>query len=295
MDIYVHVMGGCNLSCRYCWYETGELSYSRTRLTPLDLDTWLKQLESTGIEINSVILTGGEPMIHRQFRQFVDVAVTRVPNVVVLTNGTLMTTEWADMFQEKKIGVHISIDSLTEEHHNTWRGRHADVKEAIRLLEKCEVSNRRMVTVVNRENIDEIPLLWEYSLAHGFSIEFQPADIPTTDDAHLANCTPEEVTKLNKFLRPWAQMNEKMYYIGFFTIVTTGASLPLLRECPFAERSLIIDSDGSVYACFQKKLLSWKLGNIVYDDIVSIMKKRALILEDTHPTKCLELGCLGVF
>lgn len=105
-------VGACNLRCQYCWYETGVLDYVKTAVKPADLSRWLNECRNL-YSVKYLTITGGEPMLRRDFGELLDVGVHHQLRVAVLTNGTRITKQWARTFREKETEVHISLDSLT--------------------------------------------------------------------------------------------------------------------------------------------------------------------------------------
>lgn len=118
------VASRCNLNCRYCYvYNKGDESY-RTQpyqMRPETVSALLSRVASYCLEANlrevAFIFHGGEPLLAGKdfFRQFVAettaILGSRVtPTYALETNGTLLTSEWLDLFRELDIGFGISLD-----------------------------------------------------------------------------------------------------------------------------------------------------------------------------------------
>jgi len=112
-DLRVSVTDRCNFRCQYCmpaeglpWLERSEI------LTYEEIERLLRLLVSMGIE--DVRLTGGEPLVRRDFPVLVAklAAIEGIKDLSLTTNGYLLERD-ADALEAAGIGrVNVSIDSL---------------------------------------------------------------------------------------------------------------------------------------------------------------------------------------
>jgi len=111
---------GCNLRCRHCYRESEpeKNAYMPTE----DLLDVLDRLHQAGLR--SVELTGGEPLMHRDFPAVLDFCSERFPLVGVLTNGTLLPDAVADRFSRMgdQLLLSMSLDGPNPESHDLRRG-----------------------------------------------------------------------------------------------------------------------------------------------------------------------------
>jgi len=80
----------CNLRCVHCYSDSNAVQY------PGELD-W-EQMEGVVADlavyqVPSLLLSGGEPMIHPRFFDLVDLATAAGLKLTISTNGTLITPE----------------------------------------------------------------------------------------------------------------------------------------------------------------------------------------------------------
>ena len=71
-SLYMYIAGSCNLACRHCWISpTYEPDNTKGQFLKLE---YIKKAvtEAKPLGLQSVKLTGGEPMLHPQFREIVD-------------------------------------------------------------------------------------------------------------------------------------------------------------------------------------------------------------------------------
>lgn len=126
--LYVNPAGGCNLSCGHCWVDSecsargfdcraplpGEIS-------PEDLGSILDQASGLGLE--SVKFTGGEPLLRTDFPALHSEAAGRGLRIIVETNGTLEPEGLWDVWSfQPPAFVALSVDSAEKELHDALRG-----------------------------------------------------------------------------------------------------------------------------------------------------------------------------
>ncbi|MFA6074709.1 MAG: SynChlorMet cassette radical SAM/SPASM protein ScmF [Negativicutes bacterium] len=121
-SIYFYLTDGCNLNCRHCWLAplfTG----NNEPCNFLDLDL-LKDIVRQGKEIGlqSVKLTGGEPLLHPQFEAIVDFLQAEELGITVETNGVLLTEELAKkLVKSKAFHLSVSLDGVDADTHEAMR------------------------------------------------------------------------------------------------------------------------------------------------------------------------------
>jgi len=152
----LQITGRCNLSCKHCFLGKTNLA----ELSPGQITAILKEFEE--MQGLRVLITGGEPLLHRQFEAINE----RLPDFfirkVLFTNGSLLGKKVL-----KKLHVHevqISIDGL-EHAHDSLRGK-GTYRLALNAVKRAidagfEVSVSTMVHAKNLEDFDEMDRLFK--------------------------------------------------------------------------------------------------------------------------------------
>jgi MoaA/NifB/PqqE/SkfB family radical SAM enzyme len=109
------VTGRCNLECGFCYGNREALPTEE--LSVAEWHAVFRNLRSLGVM--RVDLSGGEPTIRKDLPQIAAAALDARLNVVVSTNGTLLTGERLDRFPA--VRWHVSLDSGAEEVHEASR------------------------------------------------------------------------------------------------------------------------------------------------------------------------------
>lgn len=132
--VHWSLTGRCNYRCRHCY-----MSAPHALLPQPPLETCLEVAEQiANCGVMSVSLTGGEPLVRRDFLQIVDAILGRGMRIaVIMTNGSLVDEELLDALEARNCRpeLNMSYDGPAEWHD--WlrgvKGAHDSVLRALRL------------------------------------------------------------------------------------------------------------------------------------------------------------------
>ncbi len=159
-SLYIYAMGACNLACRHCWIVPKFQPYGNNGDHCIPLEFVRKAIaESRSLGLCSVKLTGGEPTLHPQFREIVEILDAAELDIVIETNGTLIDSTLANFLKMKRVcSISVSLDGAKPETHDALRlvpGSHALAIDGIRSL--VEVGFRpQVICTLHRGNISEV-------------------------------------------------------------------------------------------------------------------------------------------
>jgi uncharacterized protein len=167
------VAARCNLNCSYCYvFNKGDTSWRQrpSRMSQEVFDAGIARLREaclrSGREEVSVTLHGGEPTLIgiRRARAFFEASRRGLEGVadvrlVIQTNGTRLTPEWVELFDEYRVDVGVSIDGPPGVHDrrrvdHRGRGSHRAVRRGVDLLREGGVP----FAVLSVVNFDADPL-----------------------------------------------------------------------------------------------------------------------------------------
>jgi len=179
-SFYLYLSASCNLRCRHCWI-TPEFSNKPAPGKTIDP----KALQDAVIEAKTlglahVKLTGGEPMLHPQFKEIVDMLTIEGISMNMETNGTLITQELAHYLKEKTNVdfVSVSIDSSVAAEHDAFRGVRGAFDAALRGLDylvDAGYANCQVIMSVHRHNRDRMEDLTRLAAEHkAETVKFNP-------------------------------------------------------------------------------------------------------------------------
>lgn len=154
-SVFWEITAACNLRCLHCVVDAGakldgELSTERC----LEL---AGELADFGVE--NVAFSGGEPLLHPDFRLIAQRVRDLGLTVQVSTNGTLVTSEIACWLKEIDAEVQVSLEGSKPEIHDHMRPGSAGFAKAIKGIRALVAAGHEITigTVLSTLNLKDIP------------------------------------------------------------------------------------------------------------------------------------------
>jgi radical SAM protein with 4Fe4S-binding SPASM domain len=151
--LLLHITDRCNLKCRHCFQgESGSHDLSLPEIVAI-----ADQFEAMqGLRL---LISGGEPLLHKSFWEVNDYLGQKDLRVVLLTNGTLIDEKTAHRLSAQE--VQISLDGMREAHdHLRGWGSFERSVAAIGYLKTAGV-DVSVATMIHRRNLDDFDNLEE--------------------------------------------------------------------------------------------------------------------------------------
>jgi radical SAM protein with 4Fe4S-binding SPASM domain len=192
----------CNLRCRHCYVAHGHTGIpGRQELNTAEIDRILGEAADGGCLW--MLLTGGEPLVRRDFLEIWTAAKRRGFLVTLFTNGTLLTPAVADALVEyRPFNLEITLYGATQatyERVTGVPGSYDRCMHGIALLQERQIpfSLKTMVLTLNRHELSSMQ-----SLARGLGCDFRyDAMINAGADGSgrpvELRITPQEVVELD--------------------------------------------------------------------------------------------------
>jgi MoaA/NifB/PqqE/SkfB family radical SAM enzyme len=158
----------CNLDCTHCFRSIyrGGAENNKDLFLPLDVLERIL-LEAGPLGYNHVAITGGEPPMHPQFGEALDIIAKLGFTYHFLTNArnfqkTLKAVS-TPLRRSKLSGISFSLDGATEATHDGIRGK-GSYREVVTAIATCqavgiEASIITTINKANRHEIDQLALL----------------------------------------------------------------------------------------------------------------------------------------
>jgi SynChlorMet cassette radical SAM/SPASM protein ScmF len=161
-QIYFYLTEGCNLACRHCWlaprFDADGSSYPTLAVELFE--TVIREAKPLGL--GGVKLTGGEPLLHPQITQLLDIVRREKLDLILETNGVLCTPAMV-----KKITkvpnrfISVSVDGADAATHEWVRGVPGCFKkaqQAVRNLAAADTPPQIIMSVMrcNAEQVDAV-------------------------------------------------------------------------------------------------------------------------------------------
>lgn len=180
----IEVTDRCNLSCPTC-YAMSSPHYGRHR-TLEEIEAMMDVIVASEGEPDVVQISGGEPTIHPQFFEILDMAKRKpIKHLMVNTNGIRIAQDpgFADRLATymPDFEVYLQWDSFRPEVLEALRGRDlTDVRiKALEQLNALNLSTTLVITVQKGMNDDEIGPIIDFALQQRCvrGVTFQPVQV----------------------------------------------------------------------------------------------------------------------
>jgi radical SAM protein with 4Fe4S-binding SPASM domain len=264
----------CDLSCRHCGSRAG-------RARPDELDTvealdLVRQMAE--LEVTEVILIGGEAYLRNDWLDIAREVVRRGMECNMTTGGRGMTRERAWAAKGAGIrNVSVSLDGL-EATHDALRGvpgAYRSALEALRNLKEVGIAVTAN-TQIGRQNLAEIPAVFEVLAAHGihtWQVQLTVAMGRVADEPEQLLLEPYQVLEvlpmLARLKRRGDTLGVRLFagnnigYFGPHEGVLRG-SYPLghMFSCGAGRSTLGIEANGDIKGCPSLPSKDWVGGNV---------------------------------
>lgn len=150
------ITGKCNYNCLHC-FNAADNAPSMSEWFLKEAEKFLDEARECGV--NAFTITGGEPMLHKNFMDILTGIYERGMYVEEInTNGYFLRQGVLDQMKERGIRplMKISFDGIG--HHDWLRGRKGAEEDAIRAIRLCRANDFPVMiqTNVHRYNLDTL-------------------------------------------------------------------------------------------------------------------------------------------
>jgi radical SAM enzyme (rSAM/lipoprotein system) len=294
----------CNMNCIHCGSDCSQESL----ISDMPLSVFLSALDTIKYKPDNftVVLTGGEPLLRKDLELCGREIRQHGARWSIVTNGYLYDRQRHNSLLNAGLGaLTISLDGL-EENHN-WLRNSSDsfsrVDNAIGLASSSARLNFDVVTCVNRRNISELLLLYNFLNLRGVRswrlFTIVPKGRAKGNPELFLNDT--EFKELLDFIN--LKRKERLMDIKFSCEGFVGRYELKVRDSYFFCRAGInigsVLIDGSISACPNIER-SFSQGNIYTDNFYETWENKYQVFRERNWTKtgkcakCIEYpDCLG--
>lgn len=241
----------CNLNCKHCYHPFNEYS-SDGELTLKEIKKLLDCLYDLGVF--SLIISGGEPLLHKDFYEVLSYATKKGMIIDLFTNGTIIDNDISKKLLEFNINrVSLSLYSLENEIHDnitSHNGSCQKTKNAIKCLKDHNIFTE-IKTVLMKDNFEGYKDLIAYARDNGSKLVLDTTMTPRLN----SDLTPISLTLTQKQYMQLCLDPNTSYYGKEHKPIKSNE-----RPCNAGRYSLYSDSKGNINPCVS---LNLKLGNHV--------------------------------
>lgn len=283
----VELTEACNLRCKFC-YNSQQPRYNK------HIFEMLEKLANQGVM--QVNLTGGEPLAHPQFFEILEKACSLFPNVVILSNGSLMNEKALDIIHHYDVtSVNISIhgDRGTHEALTQVEGSYDASIKAIKYYLKKKKILIASNFVLNGGNFNmlkpTIKAMGEIGLEYMTITRFIPVGI----GRGAKDLVLSEEQLVEAFRIVYEHNNSGIAPHIEFAEATPFCALPVELQsvancCSYGYDRFYVDITGELMVCGLSRI---KLGGNILEKTINEIKKDSqvfqLFVANEHvPEKC---------
>ncbi len=168
----------CNLRCKYCMPEEGiPLTPAKHLMDAAEIGLLAEQFVRLGIK--KIRLTGGEPLLRKDFGNILE-RLSKLPVELSITTNGILADRFLDTFKRNKLKkINFSLDTLKEERFTaiTRRGGHQKTMDNLNLFISSGFEVKVNAVLMQGVNDDEIIDFVEFTREKPISvrvIEFMP-------------------------------------------------------------------------------------------------------------------------
>ncbi len=255
MIVSWNTTNACNMHCDHCYRDAG--CKSGDELSTGEAKTLIRQIARAGFKI--MIFSGGEPLMRPDMVELVAYASSSGLRPVFGTNGTLLTKEMAAGLKAAgAMGMGISLDSLDQQKHDTFRHFPGAWSGAVRGMRICREAGMpfQIHTTVMDCNNSEIEQITDFAIQEGAVAHHLFFLVPTGRAASIeaeslrAEAYQEALTRI---LRKQQQVNIELKPTcapQFIRLAKQmGINLRFGRGCLAGTAYCIISPKGQVQPC----------------------------------------------
>ncbi|MCY4303244.1 MAG: radical SAM protein [Aestuariivita sp.] len=256
----------CNIACQNCYIASSPTNDSLVYLTADEVLTFLNELEMLQWGVSEIGFTGGEPFLNPQFLKFVELALERNYQVLILTNAMrpMMRQKIQDGLLKlndkfnSMITIRVSVDHHLALSHDIERGSGSfyETMKGMRWL----TDNGFKITVAGRMKWTESELeardgFNELFMQQHFNVNaYDPAELVLFPEMNMSVDVPEISTDC------WQALNlsprSVMCASSRMVIKRKGAERPAVVSCTLLPYDETFELGNSLTEADQKVFLN---------------------------------------
>ena len=157
---------GCNINCVMCWQNS-------KKKRELDPEIIIKNIDLSSVK--QIDMQGGEPLYLKSARKYFDHCISKNKQVSFLSNGTIMSENWAEKIAQYSRAISISLNAATKVTHEQINlgSKWETVLDNIQLLQKAKSKIDSKLEIAGHmtiitANLQEIPIFIDKYKEFGF-------------------------------------------------------------------------------------------------------------------------------
>ena len=277
-SLWLNVTYACNLRCHHCHSSFGN---------PLEHELTTEELariveDASQFSNCTLIISGGEPLLRDDIDEILKAASHYFGDrVLLITNGTLIDEEKAQLLADLGIMVQVSLEGPDVESNDAVRGAGVFKRtlNGVRKLRSKGITPIGRMTLL-KTNIDRIDEIAEFGRREGFN----PIGFGILQKSGRAynrikdmEPTPQDLIRAFRRIR---EIDPDLEYLRFEESLKPGVTrLEKIDLCSAGTEILSIAPDGGVYPCSALMYPEFLAGNVTREPLNRIWKESPVLQE----------------
>jgi len=272
----------CNSRCAYCSdWRLGQEDASLEALVAV-----IRDLGESGVKFLNI--SGGEPLLRDDLPVIITEAKAAGLTTILLTNGVLLPRRARELEDVGIDAIIMSLDTLDAATHEKHRGVKiepylAGLEELIAMKGRRPSMFACVTTVVQTDNLAQIPDLVNYVNTRGLGVQFSPHHdlqkedlVPTLASADSKRVS-DLVAQLIGLQREGGLINNSETYLKAIPRFMEHAQMPASYRCMAGYVALYIDAGLGLRPCWFMPAI----GNLQEDSVVDLWHS-----DEAHRVRC---------
>ncbi len=264
----------CNAKCGFCDIWEKPSPY----VTLENVEENLNSLKKLGV--NVIDFTGGEPLLHRQLDQFLQLAKDR-KFITTVTTNCMLYPKYAEKLKGKIDMLHFSLDSPDREKHNESRGVacYDFVMESIKIA-KGLGEQPDIIFTVFEDNINEIETVYtQICVPNNLILILNPV-FDYSDIKAQSNFSKAALKKITR----WGKKKNVYLNDAFISLRLDGGNHIDKPVCKAASSTIVISPENKlILPCYHLGMKEFQINGDLHTLHQSAEVKELIKLEGRLP------------
>ena len=265
-SITVNVTRHCNLKCPFCYNEASHSPISE-ELSAQEIIGFLESIAEHLSERAILMMLGGEPLlVPDRTLKLAEYGSKRGLRLLVSTNGTMVSSEFAGRAREIGLEVQVSLDGHTPELNDMIRGK-GSFERAVKGVETLLKNGVHTILsmVCHDGNVEHLEDYYDFALRLGVAeARFLPLKMMGMDGS--GRFKPVKAADLVRRVYAIFTGNPEYRRLAgrdWFSIMAATCSMAYSRKsCGCGIETFLLDADGNLYPCLNTNIPEFRIANI---------------------------------
>lgn len=240
----------------------------------------VKLKREKGFDTLKVNLTGGEPLLIPNIKEYLDVVLEKADKLLLMTNGTMLSSDVVNYIAQRGIAVQVSIDGIKETHdkirginsyERAMSGIRMLVSKGIRVIVGC---------TLHKDNFREVTDIVRAVKESGANKVWFDRYIPCGNASALST---KDFVEAMTLLAGAKRFETDGFEVGASRALQFLFTMNTPYRCTALTKSMTVLPDGTVYPCRRMPI---KIGNCWEQDLKEIFEHSLRKVLEQAPKGC---------